>query len=220
MHQSAVSTGAPARIVVIDRDADAGRDLIGALRDMLPEADARAACSGRQGMEALRRAGCDLLLVDSASALDLAPNEQEALGRLARCAGGALVVVLSNGGSISAAMDAMRSGAHEFVARPVDRADFLGRVAALARRHGRHNLMPRGSAWLGGEPAMPPVRVVRGAGPEAPVLPMWRQEQRIIEDAIRHFSGNITMAAAALELSPSTIYRKRQAWAEMDLKTA
>jgi len=50
------------------------------------------------------------------------------------------------------------------------------------------------------------------------VLPMWRQEQRIIEEAISSFGGNITMAAQALELSPSTIYRKRQAWAEMDGK--
>jgi two-component system repressor protein LuxO len=47
------------------------------------------------------------------------------------------------------------------------------------------------------------------------VLPMWQQEQRIIEEAIQSFAGNIALAAAALELSPSTIYRKRQAWAEM-----
>ena len=49
------------------------------------------------------------------------------------------------------------------------------------------------------------------------VLPMWRQEQRIIEEAIASYAGNIALAAAALELSPSTIYRKRQAWAEMEL---
>lgn len=48
-----------------------------------------------------------------------------------------------------------------------------------------------------------------------PILPLWQQEQRIIEDAIESFSGNIALAAAALELSPSTIYRKRQTWAEM-----
>lgn len=48
------------------------------------------------------------------------------------------------------------------------------------------------------------------------VLPMWQQEQRIIEDAIQSFGGNIALAAQALELSPSTIYRKRQAWSEME----
>ena len=40
----------------------------------------------------------------------------------------------------------------------------------------------------------------------------------IIEEAIESFGGNIALAAQALELSPSTIYRKRQAWAEMDDK--
>ena len=30
----------------------------------------------------------------------------------------------------------------------------------------------------------------------------------------------VALAAAALELSPSTIYRKRQAWAEMEMKRA
>ncbi|MEO7223452.1 MAG: helix-turn-helix domain-containing protein, partial [Devosia sp.] len=38
------------------------------------------------------------------------------------------------------------------------------------------------------------------------------------EDAIQQFAGNVALAAAALELSPSTIYRKRQAWAEIDEK--
>ncbi|WP_248306552.1 MULTISPECIES: sigma-54 dependent transcriptional regulator [unclassified Devosia] len=47
------------------------------------------------------------------------------------------------------------------------------------------------------------------------VQPMWQQEQRIIEDAVAIFGGNISLAAAALEISPSTIYRKRQNWAEM-----
>jgi two-component system repressor protein LuxO len=62
--------------------------------------------------------------------------------------------------------------------------------------------------------------VTMGVAAELPrrpvILPMWQQEQRIIEDAIHSFGGNIALAAQALELSPSTIYRKRQAWAEMD----
>jgi len=47
------------------------------------------------------------------------------------------------------------------------------------------------------------------------ILPMWQQEQRIIEDAIASFGGNVSLAAAALEISPSTIYRKRQGWSDM-----
>src|SRR5690606_5187438 len=39
------------------------------------------------------------------------------------------------------------------------------------------------------------------------VLPMWQQEQRIIEDAIQTFGGNIALAAAAPDLSPSPASR-------------
>ncbi|MTI43376.1 two-component system repressor protein LuxO [Roseibium hamelinense] len=46
----------------------------------------------------------------------------------------------------------------------------------------------------------------------ASIEPLWAQERRIIEDALAAFDGNIAMAAAALEISPSTIYRKRQSW--------
>ena len=35
-----------------------------------------------------------------------------------------------------------------------------------------------------------------------------------IEDALDAFDGNIAKAAAALEISPSTIYRKRQSWSD------
>lgn len=37
-------------------------------------------------------------------------------------------------------------------------------------------------------------------------------ERRIIEAAIAAFDGNIPLAAAALDLSPSTLYRKKLAW--------
>ncbi|MEZ5839410.1 MAG: sigma-54 dependent transcriptional regulator [Hyphomicrobiales bacterium] len=49
------------------------------------------------------------------------------------------------------------------------------------------------------------------------IEPYWQQEQRIIEAALAAFDGNISRAAAALEISPSTIYRKRQAWEERGL---
>ncbi len=46
------------------------------------------------------------------------------------------------------------------------------------------------------------------------LAPFWMQERDIIESALAAFGGNISKAAAALEISPSTIYRKRQAWLE------
>jgi two-component system repressor protein LuxO len=49
--------------------------------------------------------------------------------------------------------------------------------------------------------------------PSSPsIAPFWVQEKRIIEDAIRQYGGHVGRAAVALELSPSTIYRKKQLW--------
>ena len=53
--------------------------------------------------------------------------------------------------------------------------------------------------------------------PEAfPIEPFWMTERRVIERAVEAFGGNTARAAAALEISPSTIYRKRERWAELD----
>ncbi len=46
------------------------------------------------------------------------------------------------------------------------------------------------------------------------IEPLWFQEKQIIETTLETFDGNIALAAAALEISPSTIYRKKQSWAE------
>ncbi len=46
------------------------------------------------------------------------------------------------------------------------------------------------------------------------MTPFREQERTIIETALAAFGGSISRAAAALEISPSTIYRKRQEWAE------
>ena len=42
--------------------------------------------------------------------------------------------------------------------------------------------------------------------------PLWLIEKEAIESAITFYEGNILKAAAALEIAPSTIYRKRSAW--------
>ncbi|GAB5388458.1 MAG: sigma-54 dependent transcriptional regulator [Alphaproteobacteria bacterium] len=48
------------------------------------------------------------------------------------------------------------------------------------------------------------------------VRPLADMEREIIEAVIAVYDGNIPRAAAALEVSPSTIYRKRQAWEQQD----
>ena len=50
----------------------------------------------------------------------------------------------------------------------------------------------------------------------APVMPLWLSEKKAIEAAIEQCGGNIPKAASLLEVSPSTIYRKKQSWEESD----
>ncbi|HIF26345.1 MAG TPA: sigma-54-dependent Fis family transcriptional regulator [Micavibrio sp.] len=48
------------------------------------------------------------------------------------------------------------------------------------------------------------------------IKPLAQAEREIIESAIRACDGNIPQAAAALEVSPSTIYRKKASWDASD----
>lgn len=45
-----------------------------------------------------------------------------------------------------------------------------------------------------------------------PITPLWKIEKNAIETAIQACGGNIPKAAALLEISPSTIYRKKMTW--------
>ncbi|MBD1390769.1 sigma-54-dependent Fis family transcriptional regulator [Neiella sp. HB171785] len=55
-----------------------------------------------------------------------------------------------------------------------------------------------------------PQQVVR------PIQSLWLTEKQAIEQAIDHCDGNIPKAAELLEVSPSTIYRKKQSWEQME----
>lgn len=169
---------------------------------------------GRLGAEALRAGRFDVVLMDLDSLGDLASPPADAVARLVKLAEGALTLALSGGTSVTATVEVMRAGAHDCLARPVTASALAARIAELSRRHGTARM--RGLADVA--PEIMPVGVAGSRAVRRPVLPMWRQEQRIIEEAIASFSGNISLAAQALELSPSTIYRKRQHWAEAEDK--
>ncbi|RTZ16807.1 sigma-54-dependent Fis family transcriptional regulator [Vibrio aquaticus] len=48
------------------------------------------------------------------------------------------------------------------------------------------------------------------------IRPMWQIERETIQQAIDFCEGNVLNAAVLLELSPSTVYRKKQAWEAED----
>jgi DNA-binding NtrC family response regulator len=205
----------PARFLLIDDDPAEATELAAAIEARIGLAQVSIAANGRQAVDILRSRPTEVLLIDVASLLDLSPLAGEAVSRLVKFAEEALVVALSNAVSVSAAVEVMRAGAHDCISRPISPEALIQRLTGLAQRYGKGPLpgvaAPRPADLLGGD--SPGRRL-----PRQPILPLWKQEQRIIEEAIASFSGNVALAAAALELSPSTIYRKRQAWAEMDGK--
>lgn len=98
------------------------------------------------------------------------------------------VVVMTDTGSVDTAVEAMHLGAVDFLAKPVS----AGRLRLAA---------------LGAVRAFPdPV-----ASPAA-IRPLVEVEREAIEAALALCDGNIPRAAAALGVSPSTLYRKKQAW--------
>ena len=94
--------------------------------------------------------------------------------------------------------------------RAAERDPPHGRAPSGQRGHGRRCCRRRSAA---SEP-FGSARCRRRESRAGRSSPFWEQERSIIESAVGAFSGNIARAAAALEISPSTIYRKRQAWLE------
>ena len=103
------------------------------------------------------------------------------------------VVVMTESGSVDTAVEAMHLGAVDFLAKPVDAGRL--RLAVLA------------AALAASAP--PSVGVTTDP---AAIRPLAVVEREAIESALIACGGNIPRAAAALGVSPSTLYRKKQAW--------
>lgn len=106
---------------------------------------------------------------------------------------------------------------------------FPGNVRELQNLMRRVVVLSEGGTILPGLLAEPEAPEAPGAGRPPEVLiqgwsdsfawqgrvePLSVVERRAIEAAIAAFDGNISLAAAALDLSPSTLYRKKLAWGE------
>ncbi len=106
----------------------------------MPLVVVESAC-GAEAIEVLRAGRFDIVLVDLSSVDDIAPTPEDAVARLVRFAAGALTIALSDGASVSAAMAAMRAGAHYCAARPISGEALATRIGELARRHGKPRLV-------------------------------------------------------------------------------
>jgi two-component system repressor protein LuxO len=133
------SDGEPhGRLLLIDADAAGAQAVAATLTRSLGDClDVVVAGSGRQAAELLRQTGFDIVLADLASLTDLGERNDDAVGRMARLADGALFVALSDGASVSAAVGAMRAGAHDYVVKPINGPDMAARIGELAQRHGK-----------------------------------------------------------------------------------
>jgi len=125
-------------LLLVDRDVSSAAVVAeGLSQSLVCKPKITSVTGGRQAVEALRESGFDIILVDLASLADLGERSDEAVTRLVRLAEGALVIALSDGASVSAAVGAMRAGAHDYVVKPVNGPAIASRIGELAQRHGK-----------------------------------------------------------------------------------
>jgi two-component system repressor protein LuxO len=144
-------------------------------------------------MPALRDRREDILPLATSFLARFAEEEGRAFSEIAPCAGERL---LTHGwpGNVRQLENAIRQ--------------------AVVMHEGTRLLADMLPAFLTGQGLSTRLEPMRERGPRRAIEiePLWAQEKRIIESALDAFDGNIAKAAAALEISPSTIYRKRQSW--------
>lgn len=107
------------------------------------------------------------------------------------------IIILSDRPTLASAVRLMRAGASDLFPKPVS-------IKALNER--LHTLLTPSVTPEFSNPNTNKNQIRNS------IVPFAEQERQIIETALGAFHGNITMAAAALQISPSTIYRKRQGW--------
>jgi DNA-binding NtrC family response regulator len=112
------------------------------------------------------------------------------------------VVVITADGSLNRAVEAMREGALDFLVKPFNADRLLITLGNVLERRRLNSMVESLSSH---------------AGPEngSEILPLHVTERNAIEQAIRACDGNVVRAAALLEISASTIYRKLAHWQEL-----
>lgn len=143
---------------------------------------------------------------------------EETLVAARRSAPDARIIVILEQDSPTLAEAALEAGAFDALAKPLSRRVLVGAIA-------RARAWRPAPVWTETAPpepihaplpdiAIPEVARALVDFETAPggVAPFWVHEQRIIETALAAYNGHVGRAAAALEIAPSTIYRKMQSW--------
>ena len=185
--------------------------------------DAEWAVSEHEALSSIRRRLPDVVLLDlQASDAD----GRALLRRLKNASEPVGIVIVTAPATVDRAVDAVRSGAHDFIVKPVGATKLIEAVRKAVhrvnaeRRSGRPRaVLPARSDDLDRPWSGPSAGAAQGGSagaapnPEEPAIrPLWMVERDAIEAAIAHCRGNISRAAGMLEISASTIYRKRLAW--------
>ena len=119
------------------------------------------------------------------------------------------VVVITADGSLNRAVEAMRDGALDFLVKPFNADRLLITLRNVLERKRLTSMVESmaGDSMQGQGPG-----TIGEAAANLGIRPLNQVERETIERAIEICGGNIVRAAAMLEVSPSTIYRKRVAW--------
>ena len=135
---------ADVRLLLIERSAERARATMEAIISYWGEAISLVHCtSGQQALRSLRAGTFDVVLAETGSLDGLAGDEEAALSILAGASDGALIIALSDGGSVSLAVAAMRAGAHDHLSLPVSGPVLAARLGELGQRHGKARALVR-----------------------------------------------------------------------------
>jgi DNA-binding NtrC family response regulator len=162
---------------------------------------ARHCMTGQEALGEIERRPPDALL------LDLRLPDMDGLDILKHIKAqryGIAVVVITADGSLNRAIEAMREGALDFLVKPFNADRLLITLNNVLERQRLNSMVES----LSGRAA------ANGSGDRLAieVPPLHITERSAIEQAIRACDGNVVRAAALLQVSASTIYRKLAQW--------
>ena len=151
---------------------------------------------GSTGVAAALRVRPDVVMWDE----DAVHVDQPLVARLHES--GAAVLAIAPAGDPAAGMRALRDGAEQFVAKPVDPEYLAAAVARAAEASRWRRVAERNGA---GGPG--------GAGEQHQPRTLAEVEREQIERALRHHHGNRTRAARELGISRATLINKIRVYA-------